>query len=92
MKAVKVTMPTDGFGVLMAKKISTTAAEYVSEIRVIWEEKNIISDMKSILGLMAMEIRKGTMLTLTFDGLDEDQAFEIADLFESGIAIGEDHK
>ncbi|MCY9589860.1 HPr family phosphocarrier protein [Paenibacillus chitinolyticus] len=77
MNAVKIIMPTDGFHVLAAKQISGAASAFQSEIRIIWEEKNIISDAKSILGIMAMEIKKGTSLTLTFDGPDEEQAMEL---------------
>lgn len=82
MKEVQVTMPADGFHVLFAKQVSNGAAAYQSEIRIIWKEKNIISDMKSILGLMALEARKGTVLTLTFDGPDEEQASQLAELFK----------
>ncbi|MEC0091177.1 HPr family phosphocarrier protein [Paenibacillus macquariensis] len=82
MKAMKITMLTDGFPVLFAKQLSQAAAAYTSEIRIIWEERNIISDVKSILGLMALETKKGTILTLTMDGSDEEQAIEIGKLFE----------
>ncbi|MGO4374332.1 HPr family phosphocarrier protein [Paenibacillus sp. MCAF20] len=82
MKAMKITMQTDGFPVLFAKQLSHSAAAYTSEIRIIWEERNIISDVKSILGLMALEVKKGTILTLTVDGPDEEQAIELGKLFE----------
>ncbi|WMT40895.1 HPr family phosphocarrier protein [Paenibacillus sp. D2_2] len=83
MKAIKVIMPSDGFHVLLAKQISGTAATTQSEIRLIWEDHNVISDAKSILGVMAMEAKKGTTLTLTFDGPDEEQALELlVSLFE----------
>ncbi|GAA0399768.1 HPr family phosphocarrier protein [Paenibacillus motobuensis] len=83
MKAIKIEMPTDGFQVVFAKQVSSTAASTQSEIRIIWDEKNIISDAKSILGIMAMEAKQGTLLTLTFDGPDEDQAMELlSSLFE----------
>ncbi|WP_018756817.1 HPr family phosphocarrier protein [Paenibacillus terrigena] len=83
MKAIKIEMPTDGFHVLFAKQVSGAASSTQSEIRIIWEERNIIADVKSILGLMGMEAKKGTVLTLTFDGPDEEQAAELLEsLFE----------
>ncbi|MGX4584551.1 HPr family phosphocarrier protein [Paenibacillus chitinolyticus] len=83
MKAIRVTMPANGFHALFAKQLSGAATTYISEIRIIWEERNIISDVKSILGLMALETGKGTVLTLTFHGPDEDQAIAIAKLFDA---------
>ncbi|HEY4389788.1 MAG TPA: HPr family phosphocarrier protein [Paenibacillus sp.] len=83
MQAIKVKMPSDGFHVLLAKQISVSAAATQSEIRIIWDDHNIISDAKSILGVMAMEAKRGTILTLTFDGPDEEQAMELlSSLFE----------
>lgn len=82
MKAMKITMRTDGFPVIFAKQLSHAAAAYASEIRIIWEERNIISDVKSILGLMALEAKKGTILTLTFDGPDEEQAMALGKVFD----------
>lgn len=73
----------DGFNVVFAKTFCTTAETFESEIRVVWEVKNIISDAKSILGVMAMEVRKGTAVILTTDGPDERDALQtLAGLLE----------
>ncbi|MFB7813511.1 HPr family phosphocarrier protein [Paenibacillus chitinolyticus] len=76
MKKKETEMKTNGFPVIQAKLFAHKAAEYESEIRVVWEEKNIISDGKSILGLMAMEVKQGTRIVLTAEGTDEDRAAE----------------
>lgn len=76
MKKKQVEMKSNGFPVILAKLFAHKAAEYESEIRVVWEEKNIISDGKSILGLMAMEIKQGTRIVLTAEGTDEGRAVE----------------
>lgn len=66
----------DGFNVVFAKTFCTAAETFEAEIRVTWETKNIISDAKSILGVMAMEVRKGTAIILSADGPDEQDALQ----------------
>jgi len=86
MKSKQVTMITDGFHVILAKQFSTVAAAFESEIRVVWEGKNIISDGKSILGLMALELKRGMSVTLTAEGPDEDRAIErLSAIVEAGV-------
>ncbi|ANY66150.1 hypothetical protein BBD42_06510 [Paenibacillus sp. BIHB 4019] len=83
MKSHDTLTKQNGFNVLFAKEFTTLASSFESEIRVIWQAKNIISDGKSILGLMALDIMKGTPIKLTAEGPDEDQAIEkLAALFE----------
>lgn len=38
-------------------------------------------DCKKILGIMALAIKKGHQVTLTFDGADEDAAYEAVSKF-----------
>ncbi len=38
-------------------------------------------DCKKILGIMALGIKKGHQVTLTFDGADEDAAYEAVSKF-----------
>ncbi|MFS0838879.1 HPr family phosphocarrier protein [Paenibacillus sp. 1P03SA] len=84
MKKKQVEMKTNGFPVIQAKLFAHKAAEYESEIRIVWEEKNIISDGKSILGLMAMEVKQGTQIVLTAEGADEERAVdELVDWLET---------
>lgn len=66
----------DGFNVVFAKTFCTAAEVFDAEIRVAWEAKNVVSDAKSILGVMAMEVRKGTAVVLTADGPDEQDALQ----------------
>lgn len=85
MRSKKATVKTS-FHILPARLFTKKAASFESEIRVIWEERNIISDGKSILGLMALGIKEGTVLTITAEGPDEDRAVEeLADLAENGL-------
>ncbi|MFE0556838.1 HPr family phosphocarrier protein [Paenibacillus sp. NPDC058910] len=75
MKSSFITVQYDGFPVVFAKRLTDLAASFHSEdIRIIWESKNIISDAKSILGIMALEVAKGTVLKLTVEGPREEEA------------------
>lgn len=72
----EITMRQNGFHVIFAKKLTAAAASFESEIRIVWEAKNVISDAKSILGVMALDVTKGTPIILTAEGPDEEQAIE----------------
>lgn len=76
MVSKTIVMPTDGFHVLFAKAFTNAAASYESELRVVWPARNIISDAKSILGIMALDATKGTEIVITADGPDEEAALE----------------
>lgn len=76
MKAKEIVIHHNGFNVVFAKKLTTAAEAFVSEIRIVWQAKNIISDAKSILGIMALDVTKGTTIALTATGPDEEQAVE----------------
>ncbi len=83
MQAKDVVAKQNGFHVLFAKKFTTLAGTFDSEIRIIWQARNIISDAKSILGLMALDVTAGTVLKLTAEGPDEQRAIEeLGILFE----------
>ncbi|MEV5027461.1 HPr family phosphocarrier protein [Paenibacillus sp. LPE1-1-1.1] len=77
MTSIDVTVQQNGFPLLFAKKITDMAATFTEEeIRVIWQAKNIISDAKSILGVMALEVISGSVLTITAQGPREHEAAE----------------
>ncbi|MEK4439307.1 HPr family phosphocarrier protein [Paenibacillus sp. FSL K6-2862] len=77
MTSIEVTVQQSGFPLLFAKQFTETAAAFIEEeIRVIWPTKNIISDAKSILGVMALEVITGTTLTITAQGPKEQVAAE----------------
>ncbi|AJY74804.1 HPr family phosphocarrier protein [Paenibacillus beijingensis] len=83
MTTKEIIMRQNGFHVLFAKKLTTAAASFESEIRIVWQAKNVISDAKSILGVMALDVTKGTPVTLTAEGPDEERAVEeLAVLFD----------
>ncbi|AEI39948.1 HPr family phosphocarrier protein [Paenibacillus mucilaginosus] len=67
MRKESLTVRRQGFHVILAKQFTELAASFASEeIRVVWPARNIISDAKSILGVMA----------LTAEGPEEDRAVE----------------
>lgn len=77
MTSKDVVVQQNGFPVVFAKYFTELAASFsTEEIRVVWPGKNIISDAKSILGLMALDVTKGTALTLTAEGPNEAKAIE----------------
>ena len=57
-----------------ASKFVTTAASFGCNIQVGKDESLV--DGKSIMSVMMLAASKGTELTLTFDGKDEQQAME----------------
>jgi len=77
MKAAMFVVNRTGFHVVKAKKFSDLASSFpTEEIRVVWQEKNVISDAKSILGIMALDVTKGTVLELRAEGPNEAEALE----------------
>ena len=55
-----------------ASKISKKASSFKSEIKMIYEGKEI--DLKSILAVMSLAIPKGGEVTLKIEGSDEEDA------------------
>ena len=77
MTSIDVMVQQNGFPLLFAKKITETATAFTEEeIRVVWKAKNVVSDAKSILGVMALEVISGTTLTITAQGPREQEAAE----------------
>jgi phosphocarrier protein len=57
-----------------AAKLVTTAGKFACSIEVAKEQNAV--DAKSIMGIMMLAAAKGTVLTLTTDGEDEQEAIE----------------
>jgi len=74
MVAQEVFVRRDGFRVSLAKKFTDAASQYRSEIRVHWPEREVISDGKNILGVMALNVREGDLIAIAGEGEDEVQA------------------
>ncbi|MCG6914284.1 HPr family phosphocarrier protein [bacterium BMS3Abin03] len=67
-----------------AATIVKIAAKYKCEFFISRNGMNI--NGKSIIGVMTLAAEEGAELTLTFDGVDEEEAAkEITDLFERGF-------
>jgi len=65
-----------------AAKFVTLASQFTCDISVIRGERSV--NGKSIMGIMMLAASKGTELALTFDGIDEEQAFaEIKQLVDN---------
>ncbi|SDO23437.1 phosphocarrier protein [Paenibacillus sp. yr247] len=68
-----------------AQLLADKAGQFTSNITLRSGEDEEI-DVKSILGLLALGLEKGTSVTLTAEGEDEQQAVEtLAQLFEQGF-------
>jgi phosphocarrier protein HPr len=67
-----------------AAAIVKLAAKFKSEFYISKDDVRI--NGKSIIGVMTLAAEQGAKLLLTFDGTDEEEAFQaMADLFESGF-------
>ncbi len=67
-----------------AAAIVKLAAKYQSEFYI--EKDGMQINGKSIIGVMTLAAEQGSVLTLKFDGSDEEDAFKaMAELFESGF-------
>lgn len=67
-----------------AATIVKMAAQYKSEFFIIKDGLNI--NGKSIIGVMTLAAAKGSKLTLTFEGIDEEEAAkDILDYFKRGF-------
>lgn len=67
-----------------AATIVKIAAKYQCDFFISRDGMNI--NGKSIIGVMTLAAEEGAELTLTFDGVDEEEASkEIVDLFERGF-------
>ncbi len=71
-----------GFHVRVASLICKEAMQF-PETEVLLSKNGVEADCKSCLDLLSLMAPKGTTLTLTVDGEDEQQAFDaIVSLFE----------
>ena len=68
-------------GVLVKK-----CSEYKSAITIACKGKS--ADAKRIMGVMSLGIPKGAVIKITAEGLDEEQAFQIAKNFGGGMKRG----
>lgn len=67
-----------------AATIVKIAAKYKCDFFI--SRNGMIINGKSIIGVMTLAAEEGAELTLTFDGVDEEEAAdEITDLFERGF-------
>ncbi|HUC92273.1 MAG TPA: HPr family phosphocarrier protein [Paenibacillus sp.] len=87
MKSIQVTIRNDaGFHIRPAQLFTEKAGRFESKITLQPEGTDNVADGKSILNLMTLGLEKGSVVTLSADGPDEDQAIEeLSALVESGF-------
>jgi len=74
----------DGFHIRPAQLFTEKALAYQSKIQLITDGADV--DGKSILGLMTLGLRQGSVVTIKAEGPDEREAAEaLAALIESGF-------
>jgi phosphocarrier protein len=67
-----------------AAKVAQTASRFTAEVRLRYGD--LMANAKSILGVMALAVRCGDVLTLEADGPDAQAALEaLAELFAGGF-------
>ena len=65
-----------------ASVLVSNAGKFSSEINLVYKEKK--ANLKSIMGVMALGIKKGETVKITAEGPDEEQAIEkLTDLLKS---------
>lgn len=70
-----------------ASMLTTTATKFQSEIKIVLGEKK--GNLKSILNVMALGVKKDDVIEITIDGSDEEQAKkDLINLLES-LKLGE---
>jgi len=75
MRVHEITIATD-FQPEYLQFIAQKASYFSSDIRIRFEKENIQLDAKSILGMMLLPIRQGTIITIQTKGTDEEEAIE----------------
>jgi phosphocarrier protein HPr len=82
----KVTIQNEeGMHLRPAQMLTEKASQFSSHITLHTSDDDVV-DVKSILGLMALGLDKGSLVTLAAEGEDEQQAVEaLAELFEKGF-------
>lgn len=70
---------SEGIHARPAGELVKLAKTFTCSIRLTKDGKS--GDCKKILGIMALAIKKGHQVTLTFDGADEDAAYEAVSKF-----------
>lgn len=83
MKTANVTVMNElGLHARPAAKLTQKANEFLSEIKLYKGQREV--NCKSIMGVMLLAASKGTVLTVTADGTDEEEAVaEIIKIFEN---------
>lgn len=67
-----------------ASELVKNASSFVSNIQILIADK--VADAKSIINILSLGLRKGDVITLTVDGIDEKDAFDhLEALFASGF-------
>ncbi|MBP1157658.1 MULTISPECIES: HPr family phosphocarrier protein [unclassified Paenibacillus] len=75
-----------GFHVRPAQLFTEQAIKFESQITIQVKEPHAETDGKSILGLMALGLEKGSMISISAEGPDEKEAVEaLVALVESGF-------
>ncbi|MDO4438419.1 MAG: HPr family phosphocarrier protein [Eubacteriales bacterium] len=85
-KEITVVNPS-GLHLRPAGYLSQTAMKFKSDILIHYNNKVIVA--KSVLNIMAAGIRCGDKITITCEGLDEDEALKvICEVIKSGLGEG----
>lgn len=75
-----------GFHIRPAQLFTEQAAKFQSQVNVLVKEQGVKVDGKSILGLMTLGLGQGSVIEISVEGPDEEQALEsLVQLVESGF-------
>ena len=72
---MKVTLTaTSDLSLPLAKRIAETASATRADVRLLYKDKG--ANAKSLMGLISLSYKKGSVLTLVAQGKDEEKAVE----------------
>lgn len=87
-KTYKITKDT-GLNARMASELVALSGSFTSNIKLTLN--NITVDFKSIMGVMSLNIQKGELINLSFDGVDEEKALYEIDLLINSLGLGQEY-
>ncbi|UUD35573.1 HPr family phosphocarrier protein [Mycoplasmopsis caviae] len=71
-----------------ASVVSTIASKFKSDVQITLDKNGKVGNLKSIMNVMSLGVKKGDTITIKINGADEEEAYNsIFDAFKSNEII-----
>lgn len=71
-----------------ASVVSTIASKFKSDVQIVLDKTGKVGNLKSIMNVMSLGVKKGDVITIKINGADEEEAYKaIYDAFKSNEII-----